>query len=482
MGQGSLAALAGIARGERTRALCVLGPDLRLTAHGMRVPIPAPSPASSIAMANTDSDPPPPPKAAKPAAKADKPAARPAPARSAPPGPQLVLAYRLLKLVALVVGLPATMLCLMALVGAATDNGYARVGVAALIALGLPLFIADRLLPDHNPSAARGLVSDVLTVSWMLVAFLVAGAAHGMTRTLLVNEGDRLVREGYVDFARGAYLLGGVSPAIPSPGPAAPDPSASASAPAGSASAAPVDAGPASDPAEAGAPLDAGKPPASTTRGEKNPAELFKELSPSVVNVFSKHGAIGDSGGTGFIVDRNGMIATNHHVIEGASAVRIKFQNGALYEDIDLLVDEPTADLALLQVNMAAPLDGGVKPDAPPMILGDSDTIVVGERAISIGNPLGLEHTLSDGLISSRRIYDNKAWIQFSAPISPGNSGGPLFNMKGDVVGITTATILGRGIAQNLNLAVPVNELKKLFRPAYPGRRKFGDGSAPSQW
>ena len=95
------------------------------------------------------------------------------------------------------VGLPATMLCVMALVGGVTDNGYARVGVAALIALGLPLFIADRLLPDHNPSAARGLVSDVLTVSWMLVAFLVAGAAHGMTRTLLVNEGDRLVREGY---------------------------------------------------------------------------------------------------------------------------------------------------------------------------------------------------------------------------------------------------------------------------------------------
>ncbi len=433
-------------------------------------------------MANTDSDPPPPPKApAKPAGKADKPAARPAPSKSAPPSAQLMMAYGLLKLIALVVGLPVAMLCVMALVGSVTDNGYARIGVALVVTIGLPLFIADRLLPDNNPAAARGLVSDVLCVSWMLVSFLVAGAAHAATRTLLVNEGDRLVRAGYVDFARGAYLLAGVSTTIPLP--AGPDPAGSSSAgPAGSGSAAPADAGPASDPLEAGAPVDAGKPPPGAARGEKTPAELFKDLAPSVVNVFSKHGAVGDSGGTGFIVDRNGMIATNHHVIEGASAVRIKFQNGAVYEDIDLLVDEPTADLALLQVNMAAPLDGGTKPDAPPMVLGDSDTIVVGERAVSIGNPLGLEHTLSDGLISSRRIYDNKAWIQFSAPISPGNSGGPLFNMKGDVVGVTTATILGRGIAQNLNLAVPVNELKKLFKPNYPGRRKFGDGSGPSRW
>jgi serine protease Do len=432
-------------------------------------------------MATPDSDLPPPPRAAKAPAKVEKSAGKPSPSRSSPPGPQLMAAYRLLKLLAFVVGLPAALLGVMALVGGVTENGYARVGVALLVAFAIPLFIADRLLPDHNPAGARGLVTDVLTVSWALVGFLVAGAAHTVTRPLLIDEGDRLVKSGYVDFARAAYLLAGVRAAIPAPAVAAPDPASSSSAgPVSSSSAGPADAGP--DLAEAGAPADAGKPATSGARAEKTPAELFKELSPSVVNVFAKHGAIGEGGGTGFVVDRNGMIATNHHVIEGASAVRIKFQNGAIYEDVDLLVDEQASDLALLQVNLSAPLDGGTKPDAPPIVLGDSDSIVVGERAISIGNPLGLEHTLSDGLISSRRIYENKAWIQFSAPISPGNSGGPLFNMKGDVVGITTATILGRGIAQNLNLAVPVNELKKLFRPAYPGRRKFGAGSGPSQW
>src|SRR6185436_19637841 len=166
-----------------------------------------------------------------------------------PPGPQLLMVYRLLKLAAIVAGLPTALLCLMALIGGFTDNGYARAGGALLLAFGVPLVIADRLLPDHNPSGARGLVSDVLAVSWLLVTFVVAGAAHASTRTLLVNEGDRLVKEGYVDFARGAYLLGGVSATIPAPGPSQPDPAGSGSAgPSTSASVAPVDAGPAIDP------------------------------------------------------------------------------------------------------------------------------------------------------------------------------------------------------------------------------------------
>ena len=117
--------------------------------------------------------------------------------------------------------------------------------------------------------------------------------------------------------------------------------------------------------------------------------------------------------------------------------------------------------------------------------LGDSDKVVVGERAISIGNPLGLEHTLTDGLVSSRRMYEGRAWIQMSVPVSPGNSGGPLFDMHGEVIGITTAQLGGGafGRAQNLNLAVPVNELKKMIKPEYPGRRKVGEpGGNAGRW
>ena len=412
---------------------------------------------------------------------AKKPAPRPAPRQAAsPPAPAIVIGHKVLKLAGIVVGLPAAMICVMALIGGVTDNGYVRVIGALVLVLGLPLFIADRLLPNHDPTRARGLVSDVLAVSWTLATFVIAAALGGTTRPMLGREGDRLVKEGYPDVARGAFLLAGLDATIPGPEPA---PIASADASASAAlSAAPVDAG-APIPGAAPILVDAGKPAVLTPKGsEKNPAELFKELAPSVVTVtIKKNGSEG--GGTGFLVDNDGTIATNHHVIDAAAAVRVKFQNGTVYEDVELLIDEVAADLALIHINLATPLDGGARPNVVPMHLGDSESVVVGEHAISIGNPLGLEHTLTDGLISSRRVYDGKAWIQFSAPISPGNSGGPLFNMRGEVIGVSTATLSSfGGGAQNLNLAVPVNELKKLFRPVYPGRRKFGSGGGPTAW
>ena len=412
---------------------------------------------------------------------AKKPAPKPAPRQAAsPPGPGIVIGHKVLKLAGIVVGLPAAMICVMALIGGATENGYARFLGALVLVLGLPLFIADRLLPNHDPTKVRGLVSDVLAVSWTLATFVIAAALGGTTRPMLGREGDRLVKAGYPDIARGAFFLAGFDATIPSPEPA-PVSSAATSASA-------VDAGP---PVDAGATvpvtepvvIDAGKVGAPTPKGsERNPAELFKELAPSVVTVtIKKNGSEG--GGTGFLVDNDGTIATNHHVIDAAAAVRVKFQNGTVYDDVELLIDEVAADLALIHINLATPLDGGARPDATPMHLGDSEVVVVGEHAISIGNPLGLEHTLTDGLISSRRVYDGKAWIQFSAPISPGNSGGPLFNMRGEVIGVSTATLSSFGTsAQNLNLAVPVNELKKLFRPVYPGRRKFGSGGGPTAW
>jgi len=418
----------------------------------------------------------------EPSEKADKPAKKPAPRpapprAAAPPGPLIVLGHKVLKLAGFVVGLPAAMLCVMAMIGGATENGYVRFLGALVLVLGVPLFIADRLLPNHDPTRARGLVSDVLAVSWTLTTFVIAAALGGTTRPMIGREGDRLVKAGYPDVARGAFLLAGLDATIPSPDPA---PVASASTSASAAlSAAPVDAGgpiPVIEPVI----VDAGKQVAPP-KSEKTPADLFKELAPSVVTVTVKKGG-SEGGGTGFLVDSDGTIATNHHVIDAVTAVRVKFQNGTVYEDVELLLDESAADLALIHINLAAPVDGGARPEVVPMHLADSDAVVVGEHAISIGNPLGLEHTLTDGLISSRRVYENKAWIQFSAPISPGNSGGPLFNMRGEVIGISTATLTGYGVAQNLNLAVPVNELKKLFRPVYPGRRKFGSGSGPTQW
>jgi S1-C subfamily serine protease len=149
--------------------------------------------------------------------------------------------------------------------------------------------------------------------------------------------------------------------------------------------------------------------------------------------------------------------------------------DGTRVDDVELLAEDATVDLALLRVRTRARLT--------PVVLGDSDRLVVGERAISIGNPLGLEHTLTDGLISARRVWQGRPMIQMSVPVSPGNSGGPLFNMRGEVVGITTAQLGAYGRGQNLNLAVPVNVLRQMIRTEYPARRRLGDGrSAPNTW
>lgn len=381
----------------------------------------------------------------------------------------------------------------MAGVGAITANLYVRAIVAIVLALGVPLAIADKLLPkDDDPTRGKGVVSDVLALFLVGLPLAFTGAAR-YTAPVFTAEGDRLSREGYETLADVAYLLGNVHASHPA-APTNSTPNVTDVADAGSDATtsdmdanAPQDASveiPTAAIVDAAADVEAPKDPKPRPTGEKTPAELFREWSPAVVTIFVKKGDT-QGGGTGFLIDEFGTIVTNHHVIEGAEHAKIKFVNGASFENIDVLVDDRSVDLAILSIDMKRPLEGGAAPSAAkPIRLGDSEKIAVGERAIAIGNPLGLEHTLTDGLISARRLYEGRQWIQISVPISPGNSGGPLFNMRGEVIGIITAQIGGPfARAQNLNLAVPVDELKRLMKPNYPNKRKLGDSNTFSgQW
>jgi S1-C subfamily serine protease len=212
---------------------------------------------------------------------------------------------------------------------------------------------------------------------------------------------------------------------------------------------------------------------------------LFKKVSPAVVTISARGEGGGDQeerSGTGFFIDEEGTIATNEHVIHGAKAVGIKligegYPGGHRWlAEVELLEANPDIDLALLRVH---PQD-----DIEPLLLGDSESITPGDDVVCIGNPLGLEHTLSDGIVSARRMHEGKRWVQMTAPISPGNSGGPVLTLDGRVVGIATASVNRLlGTAQNLNLAVPVNELKAMIRDDYPSRRRFETGpDGPSTW
>lgn len=170
-----------------------------------------------------------------------------------------------------------------------------------------------------------------------------------------------------------------------------------------------------------------------------------------LVSTFDRTGkAVGF--GSGFVVRSGGAIATNYHVIDGAASAAVRFENGTIYNVEYVTAYDKKRDIAVLKIDAASLV---------PLKIGDSAKCVAGEKVVAIGNPLGLQNTVSDGIISSlNRTVDNQGYIQITAPISPGSSGGPLFNMAGEVVGINTA---GFTQGQNLNLAIPINESKNMF-------------------
>ncbi len=160
--------------------------------------------------------------------------------------------------------------------------------------------------------------------------------------------------------------------------------------------------------------------------------------------------------GSGFIIDEKGFIVTNNHVIEDADEIRVKLKNGNEH-DAEIIGRDPNTDLALIKITADV--------DLPYMKLGDSDTVKVGEWVMAIGNPFGLENTVTTGIVSAKgRVigsgpYDD--FIQTDASINPGNSGGPLINMEGEVVGINTAIV---ATGQGIGFAVPVNMAKNILQ------------------
>lgn len=159
--------------------------------------------------------------------------------------------------------------------------------------------------------------------------------------------------------------------------------------------------------------------------------------------------------GSGFIVDRGGYILTNNHVVEKAEDIRVRLWDEAEYK-AKVVGRDPKTDIALIKIDADKPL--------PAVTLGDSDALMVGDWVVAVGNPYGLGHTVTAGIVSAKgRIigsgpYDD--FIQTDAAINPGNSGGPLFNIKGEVVGINSAII---PMAQGIGFAIPINLAKEIM-------------------
>jgi S1-C subfamily serine protease len=182
------------------------------------------------------------------------------------------------------------------------------------------------------------------------------------------------------------------------------------------------------------------------------PREIAKRVSPSVVLLVMEDGSGQPLGmGSGFVV-HDGIVATNMHVIEGAARGYAKLVDDKTKHDIrGIVASDAARDLVLLSVD-------GLKADA--LTIGDSKAVAVGDAVYAVGNPRGLEGTFSAGIVSSIRKIGDDSLLQITAPISPGSSGGPVVNSKGEVIGVAVATFKG---GQNLNFAIPSQYLTALI-------------------
>jgi 2-alkenal reductase len=212
-------------------------------------------------------------------------------------------------------------------------------------------------------------------------------------------------------------------------------------------------------------------PRADLAAAERSTIDLFRRVSPSVVYVFAEprgrrfspdsEGEAGQASGTGFVWDQAGHIVTNNHVIEGAGSVRIRLASGETLP-ATVVGRAPNYDLAVLRLGRTANLP-------PPIPVGASGDLQVGQSVFAIGNPFGLDQTLTTGVISAlrRRLPTEQGReisdvIQTDAAINPGNSGGPLLDSSGRLIGVNTAIYSPSGASAGIGFAVPVDSVNRV--------------------
>lgn len=204
-------------------------------------------------------------------------------------------------------------------------------------------------------------------------------------------------------------------------------------------------------------------------------APIVRQVMPAVVNISTAMQAqtqtddvedslIFDTSGhtslgSGFIADEDGYVLTNRHVIEKSEEIKVTTFDGETYV-ADLIGEDEVTDIALLKIEPAQPLS--------PAVLGDSDALEVGDWVLAVGNPFGLSNTVTTGIVSakSRNIGETPFddYIQTDAQINEGNSGGPMFDMQGEVVGLNTLIFSKKSNSVGLGFAIPSNQIKRVYQ------------------
>ena len=207
------------------------------------------------------------------------------------------------------------------------------------------------------------------------------------------------------------------------------------------------------------------QPAAPSTDSEKSFSSIYNQVSPSVVSInvsgTSSDGSQFQAAGTGFVIDQQGHIVTNDHVVDSTSSIEVNFLDGTIVS-ADVVGVDRDSDLAVIKVDVPAA-------ELKPVTMGDSDKLFIGETTLAIGSPFNQRWTLTTGIVSAldRTIsgqtnYSVGSAIQTDAAINPGNSGGPLLDLKGEVIGVNSQILSQSNSSSGVGFAIPINLVKRV--------------------
>ncbi len=207
------------------------------------------------------------------------------------------------------------------------------------------------------------------------------------------------------------------------------------------------------------------QPANPSTDSERAFSTIYNQVSPSVVSInvsgTSADGSPFQAAGTGFVIDKQGHIVTNDHVVDSTSSIEVNFLDGTIVK-ADVVGVDPDSDLAVIKVDLP-------ESELTPVTLGDSDKLFIGQTTLAIGSPFNQRWTLTTGIISAldRTIsgqtqYSVGSAIQTDAAINPGNSGGPLLDLQGEVIGVNSQILSQSNSSSGVGFAIPINLVKRV--------------------